>query len=155
MNRRGIRRPFHEVLQRYFCPACGHNSAGQTFGCPTAFCKRSAQPRNAIDDLVETIELEDVDRQSRPRLATIHPFHPDRQPSHSLVSLKSTCVSVDRYVRSRRLPRGLREQLSRAGMWEFSGKASKGGEVFFDHICYTSDAFKMSLKRSASKEYAA
>jgi hypothetical protein len=36
---------YNEVLQRYFCPACGHNSAGQTFGCPTAFCKRSAQPR--------------------------------------------------------------------------------------------------------------
>jgi len=37
--------------------------------------------------------------------------------------------------------------------WKFSGKESKGGEVFFDHVCYTSDAFKMSLKRSESKEY--
>jgi len=37
--------------------------------------------------------------------------------------------------------------------WKFSGKESKGGEVFFDHVCYTIDAFKMSLKRSESKEY--
>jgi len=43
---------------------------------------------------------------------------------------------------------------SRAGTWKFSGKESKGGEVFFDHVCYTIDAFKMSLKRSESKEYA-
>jgi len=39
-------------------------------------------------------------------------------------------------------------------MWKFSGKESKRGEVFFDHVCYTLDAFKMSLKRSESKEYA-
>jgi hypothetical protein len=32
--------------------------------------------------------------------------------------------------------------------------ASKGGGVFFDQVCYTIDAFKMSLKRSESKEYA-
>src|SRR2546430_3625017 len=32
-------------------------------------------------------------------------------------------------------------------------KESKGGEVFFDHVCYTIEAFKMSPKRSESKEY--
>jgi len=47
----------------------------------------------------------------------------------------------------------LRERFSQAGTRKFSGKESKGGEVFFDHVCYTIDAFKMSLKRSESKEY--
>jgi hypothetical protein len=56
-----------------------------------------------MDNLVEPLELEDVDNPG-PVLATTYSFHPDRQPSHSLISLKSTCVSVDRYVRSRRLP---------------------------------------------------
>jgi hypothetical protein len=41
----------------------------------TAFCKRSAQPRNDRDNLVEPIELEDVDNPG-PVLATINSFHP-------------------------------------------------------------------------------
>jgi hypothetical protein len=40
-----------------------------------------------------------------------------------------------------------------AGTWKFFEKESKREEVFSDHVCYTSDAFKMSLKRSESKEY--
>jgi len=63
---------------------------------------------------------------------TFNTFHPDSHPPHSLISLTSTCLSVDRCVRSRRLPGGLRERFSRASTWKFSGKESPGGEVFVD-----------------------
>lgn len=32
-------------------------------------------------------------------------------------------------------------------------KESKAGEVFFDLLCYSSDGFKIALKRSEAKEY--